>query len=130
MPTAAHHSDRQSMSEDKQVRRADAKHHSWVAVQAVQNLTLPGSRQIFAHGERIDVANTPMIEITRARMVMRVRAFPEIVGRQGEYADDPSDPVVRQTVAEERSVAAIVQKAYEESCGRHGEQQGKPVAVA
>jgi hypothetical protein len=120
------------MLEDEQVRRADAKHHGWVAVQAVEKLTLPGSRQIFAHGERIDVANASMIEITRARMVMGVGAFPEIVRRQGENADDPSDPIVRQTVAEERSVAAIVlnhEEAHEESCGRHDEQQGNPVAV-
>src|ERR1700722_5765166 len=58
---------------------------------------------------------------------------PEIVGRQGQYANDASDPVIHPTSAEECSVAAIVldhEEAYEETGSRHGEQQVDPVAGA
>jgi hypothetical protein len=37
-----------------------------------------------------------------------VRAPPEIIRRQREHAEHPSDPVVRDTVAEKRAMAAIV----------------------
>jgi hypothetical protein len=37
-----------------------------------------------------------------------VSAPPEIIGRQGQHADRPSDPVVRDTVAKKRAMAAIV----------------------
>ena len=66
-------------------------------------------------------------------MVECVTVSPEIVGRQGQYADDASDPVIRATSAEECAVAAIVldhEEAHEEAGGRHGEQQANPVTGA
>jgi hypothetical protein len=74
-----------------------------------------------------------MIEIARVRMVERVTVSPEIVRRQGQYADDASNPVIQATSAEECPVATIVldhEEAHEETGSRHGEQQANPVTVA
>src|SRR5262245_36456320 len=66
-----------------------------------------GPRQIFTHGQGIDVANPTAIKIARRRVVDGVSVSPEIIRRQREHTDYPSDPVVRDTVAEKRAMAAI-----------------------
>ncbi len=67
-----------------------------------------GPRQIFVHRQCIDVANPTTFEIARRRVVDGVSASPEIIRRQGEHADHPSEPVVRDTVGKKRAMAAIV----------------------
>ena len=66
-------------------------------------------------------------------MVERVTVSPEIVWRQGQYADYTTDPVIHATSGEERPVSAIVldhEEAHEETGGRDGEQQANPVTGA
>ncbi len=63
-------------------------------------------------------------------MVEGVTVSPEIVGRQGQYANDTSDPIIHATSAEECPVAAIVlnhEESHEKTGSRHGEQQANPV---
>ena len=58
-----------------------------------------------------------------------MRAPPEIIGRECQYADCATYPIVRQAMPEEGTVAAIVldhKQPNQESGGRHGEQQGHP----
>src|SRR5262245_22006773 len=58
-----------------------------------------------------------------------MRAPPEIIGRERQYADCATYPIVRQAMPEEGTVAAIVldhEQPNQESGGRHGEQQGHP----
>src|ERR1700733_8661748 len=60
-----------------------------------------------------------------------VRASPGIIRRQGEHADHAADPVVHQSMAKERAVAAIVldhEQADKEARGGNGEQQIKSVS--
>ena len=60
-----------------------------------------------------------------------VRAPPEIVGRQRQHADHAADPVVRQAMAKERAVTAIVldhEQADQKARGGNGEQQIKSVS--
>ena len=56
---------------------------------------------------------------------------PEIVGRQCQYANDTSDPVIRRDDDGRTTVAAIMldhKEAHEEARSRDGEQQANPVA--
>jgi len=58
-----------------------------------------------------------------------VRAPPEIIGRERQYADCAAYPIVRQAMSEEGTVAAIVldhEQPNQEAGGRHGEQQRHP----
>ena len=58
-----------------------------------------------------------------------VSVAPEIVGRQGEHADHPADPIVCRSLAKERAVAAIMlnhEQPHEEARGRHRKQQSDP----
>jgi hypothetical protein len=50
---------------------------------------------------RLLFAESAVIEIARVRMVEGVAVSPEIVGRQCQHASDTSDPVIRETTAEE-----------------------------
>jgi hypothetical protein len=59
------------------------------------------------HRQCIDVADAAAIHVARVGMMKSVGAPPEIVGRQGQYADSPSDPVIRQTMTKKQPVAAI-----------------------
>ena len=65
-----------------------------------KTLTPSRQREIFAHGQRVDVADAAVIEIARVGVVQRVTAPPVIVGRQCQHADDAADPVIRRDVAE------------------------------
>ena len=73
--------------------------------------------QIFAHGQGVDVANPPVFEIARRRVVNGVCASPKIIWRQREYADHASDPVVRDTVTEKRAMAEKLMVFYERASG-------------
>jgi hypothetical protein len=74
-----------------------------------------------------------VIQISRVRVVERVTVSPEIVWREGQYADYATNPVIDATAAEERAVAAIVldhEQAHKETSGRDGKQQANPVTTA
>jgi len=55
---------------------------------------------------------------------------PEIIWRQCQHADDAPNPIIREAVAEKRSVAAIVldhEKTHEKARGRHSKQQATQI---
>ena len=119
------------MAQDEQVDRADAEHHQRMAVEAIGDPAPARQCQIFAHGQRVDVADAAAIEIARRGVVDAVRVPPEIIRRQRQHADHASDPIVRQAMTKERAMAAIVldhEQADEKTRGRNGKQQIKPVA--
>jgi hypothetical protein len=72
-----------------------------LTVQAIQQPAPPGQRLEFTDGQRVDVPNSTPIEITRACMMQRVGAPPEIVRRQCQHAYNASDPIVCETMAKE-----------------------------
>src|SRR5262245_171753 len=56
---------------------------------------------------------------------------PRLVGCQREHADHSTHPIIRQAMAEERAVTAIMldhEETYEKPCSGHRDNQGKPVA--
>src|SRR5579871_5930168 len=100
LPAAAHHPDRQPMAQDEQIARADAEHHHWMPVQTIEHSTPSGPREEFTHGQRVDVAEASLIEISRTCMMERMVVPPVAVRGQRHDADDPADPIVGKTVAE------------------------------
>jgi len=59
-------------------------------------------------------------------------AAPEVVGRERQYADQTSDPVVGQSIAEEGGMTTIVldhKQPHEKAGGWYCEQQTEPVAM-
>jgi hypothetical protein len=79
-----------------------------MAVQAIAQPAPAGKRQIFTHGERVDIADAAAIQIARRRVMNAVRPPPQILGGQGEHPNDAANPVIHQPMAKERSVATIV----------------------
>ena len=106
---------------DEQIGRPDAEHHQRMAVQPILQAAPARQRQIFAHRQRVDVADAAALEIAGGGMMHGMRAPPEIVGRQGEHAEHAADPVIGQAMAEERAMAAIVldhEQPHQEAGGR------------
>src|SRR6186997_2151379 len=84
------------------------------------------------HSQRVDVADTPLIEITRTCVMARVASSPVIVRGQGHDADGSADPIVCGATVEERPVAAVVldhEEADEEARRRYYQQQSNPIAM-
>ena len=81
---------------------------SGMPVDPIPQAAPPREREKFAHRQRVDVADAARVEIAGARMVDRVRAPPEIVGRKRQNADNAANPIVRAAAREERAVAAVV----------------------
>jgi hypothetical protein len=52
------------MPQDEQVRRTDAEHHYRMPIQPVKDLTPSRPCEKLAHGQRVNVADAPVIEIT------------------------------------------------------------------
>ena len=87
-------------------------------------------RKILPHRLRLDVADAAPVEISGRCMVDRVAAPPEVVGRQGQDADRPTDPVVGGLARQERSVPAIVldhEQADEQPGGERRQREREPV---
>jgi len=56
---------------------------------------------------------------------------PKTIGRECQYADDPTGPIVCSALPEKGPVAAIVldhEKSHQKSRGWYGEQKREPVA--
>lgn len=73
-----------------------------------------------------------MIEIARIRVMARMIASPVIVRREGHNADGSADPIVRNTTAEERPVAAVMldhEETNEQARRGHCQQQNDPMAA-
>jgi hypothetical protein len=103
------------------------EHHNRMPVQSIKDLTPSGPREKLTHAQRVDVAKTPVIEITRTRMMTCMITSPVIIRRQGYDADRAADPIVRKTPVEERPVAAVVLD-HEESDeqARRGRRRQQP----
>ena len=86
----------QPLLQQKQIGRPDPEHDQRVAVKTVFQAAPPGQRAIFAHGQRIEIADTAAIEVAGGGMMDRMRVAPAVVGRQREHADDAADPVIGQ----------------------------------
>jgi hypothetical protein len=73
-----------------------------------------------------------MIEIARIRVMARMIASPVIVRREGHNADGSADPIVRNTTAEERPVAAVMldhEQTNEQASRGHCQEQTDPMAA-
>ena len=119
------------MLQDEQIGRADAEHDDRMAVEAIAQPAPSGQREIFAHGQGVDIADAAMIEIAGARVMDRMRASPEVVGRQCQDTEDAADPVIGNAMAEESAMAAIMldhEQAHEKARSRNRQQQAEPVA--
>jgi hypothetical protein len=52
------------MPQDEQIGGTDTEHHDRMPVQTVKDLTPSGPREKLMHGQRVNVADAPVIEIT------------------------------------------------------------------
>jgi len=71
------------MPQDEQICGTYAEHHNRMPVQSIKDLTPSGPREKLTHAQRVDVAKTPVIEITRTRMMECMITSPVIIRRQG-----------------------------------------------
>ena len=129
-PAVAHQSDRQAVLQNEHVGRAHAEHHHRMAVKPIDQPLPSRLGQIFAHRQRVDVADAAAVEIAGARVMDRMGAPPGVVRRQGQDADHPPGPVVHEAVAEKGAVAAVVlnhEKPHQKAGGRNGQQKAQPV---
>ena len=86
----------------------DAKHDERVPVRPIAKTAPEAEQQIFVDREGIDVADPASFEVAGAGMMHGVGAAPEVIGRQRHHANHPTHPIVRQAMAEKRTMAAIV----------------------
>jgi hypothetical protein len=117
--------------QEEDVSGTEAEHHQRMAVQAIAQPSPERARAVFLHGERLDIAQTAAVEIAGAGVMGGVGMAPDAVGREGQHAGNPAEPVVCQPMTEERAVPAIVldgEEAHEETGGGDGQRQGQPVA--
>ena len=83
------------------------------------------------HGQRVDITSSTTIEVAGSRVVNRMSASPEVVGRERQHADQATDPVVGKAMTEEGAMTAIVldhKQPHKKAGRRHREQQTEPVA--
>ncbi len=88
---------------------------------------------VFLKGEGHHVADPPVTQIAGMAVMDRMGAPPDIVGRQGDDAERPPDPVADIAVSDEGAVAAIVldaEEAHEEQAVDRRDQEGAEIAVA
>ena len=108
-PPLTHELDRQPVPNKEQIGRTEAeKHDQRVTVDPIAQASPTRPRQILAYRQGVDVTGPAAIEITRGRMVNGVSAAPEVIGGERQHPDRAADPVVGETVTEERAVTAVV----------------------
>ena len=98
-------------------------------IEAIAQPSEPRQREVFAHGQHFDIADTAAVEIARGRMMFGMSLAPEIVRRQRQHTDGAADPVVSEAVAEKRAMTAVVldhEQANQKARRRHGDQQRQP----
>src|SRR5215470_10466628 len=80
----------------------------------------------FTHCQRVDVADSPSVKMARVCMMNRMCAAPVVVRRQRQNTEKPAHPVVRQTIAKEGTMSAIMldhEQTYEKAGSRHPRQK-------
>ena len=100
-----------------------------VPVRPIAKTAPEAEQQIFVHREGIDVADPASFEVAGAGMMHGVGAAPEVIGRQRHHADHPTHPIVRQAMAEIRTMAAIVlnhEQSHKKTRSRYSKYQGEP----
>src|SRR4029079_14537993 len=100
-PTAAHHSDGQTVTKKEQVSRPQAEHHRRVPIETIRKPAQGRARLKLGNRQCCDVANAPTIQIARVGVMQGMSVSPAIIGRETQYADDPSHPVICAAPAEE-----------------------------
>ena len=133
LPARAHQPHRQAVLEHEQVERPEAEHHDRMTRQTIESAAPRRQALVLAHGQGVDVARAAPAQMAGGGVVHGMRAPPVAVGREGQHAQNPAEPVVGAPPAEERAVPAIVldhEQAHEEARRRHGEEQAEPVGIA
>src|SRR5580704_605871 len=129
LPSGTHQPHGQALLKQEQVHGPDAKHHQWMTVEPIFQAAPPRTCAIFAYCQCVQVTDAAAAEIARCGMVHGVGAPPKIVGREGDYANDATGPVVRTPIGKEGPVTAVVlnyEQAYEKATGGHGDEEGSP----
>jgi len=112
------------------VQRPEAEDGGGMTERAVAESTPWRASEILGHGERLDVAVTTAVQVSRRRMMARVLAAPLAERRQRHDAGADADEVVEAGPGKERSVRAVVhddERAHEQSGGHRYEEQRHPV---
>ncbi len=120
------------MTQKELVGGAETEHCQRVPIQAIAKLGPDSECLKFTHRQRVDVTNSTSVKMARVCMMNRMRAAPVIVRGQRQNAEKPSYPVVRQTMAKEGTMSAIMldhEQSYEKTGGRHPSQERQlPIA--
>src|SRR5208282_2506427 len=126
IPTAVHQPPRQPMPQNENIGGPYREHDEGVTIYAIAEPAPLRKCQIFAHRQRVDVPYSAALQITGRRMMYGMSTSPECKWGQGQHTYGAADPVVGQTLTEERAVAAIVldhEEPDEKACCRKGQQQ-------
>ena len=113
------------MTQEELVAAAETEHNERVPKQAIAKSAPDGERLKFTHCQRVDIADAPSVKMAGVCMVNRMRAAPVVVWRQRQNTEKPAHPVVRQTIAKEGTMSAIMldhEQSYEKTGGRHSQQ--------
>jgi len=119
--------------EHEQVEGPEAEHDDRVTLQAIESAAPRRQALVLAHGQRVDVARAPPVQMAGSGVVHGMGAPPVAVGREGQHAEHPAEPVVGAPPAKERAVAAVVlnhEQPHDEPGRGNREQQAEPVGVA
>src|SRR5260370_8501281 len=84
---------------------------------------------IFGCRQRVHVTHAAAAKMTRRGMVYGVGATPEIVGCQGDHANDATRPVVRTSIGKERPMTAVMldhEQTYEKASGGEHDKERTP----
>jgi hypothetical protein len=100
-PAPAHGADRQPVLQQEKIGGTDAEHYRRMTVEPIVQPSPSGKREVFAHRQRVDIADAAMVEVAGARMMDGVAALPVVVRRQRQRTDHATHPIVRQLVTEE-----------------------------
>ena len=117
---------RQAVPQQEQIRGSDPKHHAGMTVQPIPEPTPARERKVFADRQSVDVTHAATVEVAAGGVMNRVGPAPEVVGRHGDDAEDPADPVIDGLMPEEGAVTAVVldhEQAHEKAGSRYGDQQ-------
>ncbi len=93
------------MTQKELVRSAETEHNQRVPIQAIAKLGPDSECLKFTHCQRVDVANSTSVKMARVCMMNRMRAAPVVVRCQRQNAEEPTQPVIRQTIAKERTMS-------------------------
>jgi hypothetical protein len=114
------------MTQEELVGGAETEHNERVPVQAIAKPAPDGECLKFTHCQRVDVADSPSVKMARVCMMNRMCAAPVVVRRQRQNTEKPAHPIVRQTIAKEGTMSAIMldhEQSYEKTSSRHSQQE-------